>query len=340
MLRRLSGRLIINYLENFLKLKFQKDPILKPLFFTYYANLRCNFNCSYCGYANNKNAATHFDEPDSKNVFELMSIIKKECPNIYLTGGEPLLRNDIVSILKACQKMGFKLIAINTNMSLIHKNLEVLDYVTNLIASLDTINEDKYAEITGVPISIAKQVKQNVLACSELQEEKDFIMIINCVVTDKTVAQAREVMSFCFEHDIQFAIVPAELTDRKIDPRLKNHQEYQNFVQEIIRAKKQGKPVFNSQRYLEVIRDFQQFDCYPTLTPHVYPNGDLFYPCKPMFHRAANLLKTKSYQQALKIGIEENNQALVCQDGICFKACYIEPPIFVKNPLLVIKELL
>ena len=51
MLKQLSWQLVGNYIEDFLRIRFQKDPVLKPLVIAYYISFRCNFNCSYCNFA-------------------------------------------------------------------------------------------------------------------------------------------------------------------------------------------------------------------------------------------------------------------------------------------------
>jgi MoaA/NifB/PqqE/SkfB family radical SAM enzyme len=211
-------------------------------------------------------------------MIKLLRIIRKDATAIYFTGGEPLFRKDIVEILKAAKEMGFSSITINTNMHLIDRRMEVLDYLTNLVASYDMSDNPT------------------------LQKEKGFSMTVNCVVTPQTIPQARKVLNFCLGHEIKFAVVPAELEDGQINQELQNSPEYQELINDLIKAKKKKKRIFGSTAFLKKIRTFERFDCYPTLTPHIYPNGDLFYPCQPLDTVAANLLKIGNYAKALQIG--------------------------------------
>jgi MoaA/NifB/PqqE/SkfB family radical SAM enzyme len=337
MLKELSYKLLSNYFINYLSSKLKKNSVYKPLFFSFYLTLRCNFNCLYCDLGQNKKDRLKFKQADTQKIIELLKIIKKECDAIYFTGGEPLIRYDIIEILEKCKKLGFKSVTINTNMSLIHKKTEVLDYITNLVASFDLLDVEKYSEIIGAPISDVNRVKDNILNCAKLQKEKQFIMTVNCVVIPETIKYVPEVMSFCFEHNIRFAIVPAELGGGKFNPLLKNNQDYRRLIESVIKAKEKGKPVFGSYEYLNTIRDFRPFNCYPTLSPHIYPNGDLFYPCEPLKKVAANLLTAGSYKNAIGIGIEKYGPLPSCRER-CYKACYIEPPNFIKNPKLIISE--
>jgi len=131
--------------------------------------------------------------------------------------------------------------------------------------------------------------------------------------------------------------VPAVLEDGCFDARLKNSEEYRRLVKDILEEKKRGRPVFGSLKYLDTIYDFKQYDCYPMLTPHIYPDGSLFYPCQPLMTVAENLLEAGSYRIALARGIEKFGPLPMCT-GKCHKACYIEPSNYLENPLLLIKE--
>ncbi len=334
---RLSLKLLENYVKNVFLMKTQKNPLLNPLFFTHYITLNCNFSCSYCGFAQNGDTKRKYPgQLGTKDTLKLLDIIKKESSDIYFTGGEPTIRPDIVDILKYCKEIGFNT-SVNTNMSLIHRKIEVLDYTDNLVASLDMLDEKRYSKTLGVSENIVKQVKQNILDSSKIQKEKKFKMTVNCVVTRDTINDARKVMDFCFDNNINFAIVPAELDDGGINYNLKNNLDYQKLIKEIISVKESGKPVFGTKRFLDTILDFKRFDCYPETIPHIYPNGDLMYPCQPLLKIGANLLEEGSYKKALKEGIRKHGLPPRCKDK-CHKACYIEPPIFIKNPTLVLKE--
>jgi MoaA/NifB/PqqE/SkfB family radical SAM enzyme len=333
----LSGKLLMIFFKNYFKIRFRKHKILEPLFFTFYNTLKCNFSCTYCNFAKGNKDLHLSPELDTRETMRLLQIIKLACPNIYVTGGEPLLRSDIVDVLKYCHQIGFRSISINTNMSLIHKRVEILDYITNLVASFDIMDRIEGAKIYGVSQKTIKQTKDNIISCAKLQKSKKFKMTINCVVIPQTISHVKEVMNFCFEHDMRFAIVPAELDSGKINNLLMNNKEYQNLIRDIIKAKEDGRPVFGSKEYLETILNFKPFKCFPTLTPHIYPNGDLFYPCEPMHKIGGNLLVAGSYKTVLKKAIERFGPLPFCKDK-CYKACYIEPYIFMKNPLLIIKE--
>lgn len=86
-------------------------------------NRKCNFNCKYCHFASNAQEA-RFDVEIIKNSFNRDN--KKW--HIVVTGGEPLLKNDIIDIFEALSEK--HTLFVNTNLSLSENKLrELVDRV-------------------------------------------------------------------------------------------------------------------------------------------------------------------------------------------------------------------
>jgi len=88
---------------------------------------RCNLKCSYC-FANSA-ASGYLYEPSFEEIEKMMDLLRAEKPfpalAIQFSGGEPLLRNDIVDLVKKAKEKGFAQIFIATNGIQITKNLEL-----------------------------------------------------------------------------------------------------------------------------------------------------------------------------------------------------------------------
>lgn len=153
-------------------MRFLKNPILKPYFISYYITKGCNFNCAYCDYARSGDTRRFDEHLSTEEVFRLLKILREACPNIYFTGGEPLLRADIVEILKECQRLKFNTVSMVSNMSMMHQKMEVLEYISHLTVSLDMLDEQAYSEVIGMPSQVVKQVKENIILCARLRKEK------------------------------------------------------------------------------------------------------------------------------------------------------------------------
>jgi MoaA/NifB/PqqE/SkfB family radical SAM enzyme len=82
-------------------------------------NRKCNFNCKYCHFASNETEA-QFDVKTIKNAFNRDN--KKW--HIIVTGGEPLLKHDIIEIFETISDT--HTLFVNTNLSLSEKKLREL----------------------------------------------------------------------------------------------------------------------------------------------------------------------------------------------------------------------
>src|SRR6266436_244159 len=73
------------------------------------------------------------------------------------------------------------------------------------------------------------------------------------------------------------------------------------------------------QRHAKDDRDAaaSSFECYPTMFPRVYPNGDVFYPCEPLHKVAGNLLRDGSLKKIFARGKKVYGDIPPCQ-GVCY----------------------
>ena len=202
--------------------------------------------------------------------------------------------------------------------------------------SLDTMDMEKFATIINRPLAVADKIKENIIVYAKLQKEKKYSFTVNSVILPEGIQASREVMHFCFEHNINFSPMPCIL-GKVPHPKLINNEEYQNFVKEIIQHKKNGKKVVNTFKSLKNIINFDRFDCYPTLILDIYSDGTMYYPCSPLNLKAGNLLKIGDVDKALKIGIEKHGKIKKCQYS-CNLSCYMEPSLMIKHPSLILKE--
>lgn len=112
---------------------------------------QCNYECYFCHLEGQDNVIIPNKEiltPDDY-VF-LFSVFKQKtgCNTITLTGGEPLLKNNIEEIVQKLYENGAE-ITIVTNGSLINKYNNLYNYVKRLNISLHTLNQNIYKRITS-----------------------------------------------------------------------------------------------------------------------------------------------------------------------------------------------
>jgi len=114
---------------------------------------RCNLSCIYCKPERCVPKLEHKDILSYEEILRLMGIvIPLGISKVRLTGGEPLVRKgvcDFISRLTALH--GLKDVSLTTNGIFLKKKLERIKAagIRRLNVSLDSLDRDKYREITG-----------------------------------------------------------------------------------------------------------------------------------------------------------------------------------------------
>lgn len=131
-------------LDEYVKDRFERPIISLRITITN----RCNVNCVYChhdGMVSSKQEMT----PDE--LYTICKTAKKlGVKKIRLSGGEPLIRKDIVEIVEKIASLGFKDISMTTNGTMLEEYAQGLKDagLDRINVSLDTLNRDTYEFIT------------------------------------------------------------------------------------------------------------------------------------------------------------------------------------------------
>ena len=108
----------------------------------------CNLNCIYCHHDGMESSK---DEMSANEIYKICEIAKNiGVKKIRLSGGEPLVRKDIVEIIEKIATLDFKDISLTTNGVLLEKYSEDLKKagLNRVNVSLDTLKPDVYQFIT------------------------------------------------------------------------------------------------------------------------------------------------------------------------------------------------
>ena len=113
---------------------------------------RCNLRCKYCMPAEGIQLMNHDDLLSFEAIVEIVKqAVANGITKIRLTGGEPLVRKGIVDLVRMIAAVpGVDDLALTTNGILLAKYAEALKQagLMRLNVSLDTLNNEKYADIT------------------------------------------------------------------------------------------------------------------------------------------------------------------------------------------------
>ena len=111
---------------------------------------RCNLRCIYCMPMNGIKLSPKENIMNKDEIFTLANIFVQNGVNkIRLTGGEPLVRKDFPEILEKLSKIPSSL-SLTSNAVLIDRYINLFQKynLTSINVSLDTLNSEKFKEIT------------------------------------------------------------------------------------------------------------------------------------------------------------------------------------------------
>lgn len=112
---------------------------------------RCNLRCAYCMPERGLDFAPRRDLLTYEELLELMQILGRAgIDKVRITGGEPFVRNDLISFLEALSYNPYiRKISITSNLTLIRPHLEKLLElnIRDVNVSLDALDREKFHQI-------------------------------------------------------------------------------------------------------------------------------------------------------------------------------------------------
>ena len=186
-------------LDEFVKDKFERPIISLRITITN----RCNENCIYC---HHDGMVSSKDEMTPDEIYRICGIAKRiGVKKIRLSGGDPLVRKDIVEIVDKIASLDFKDISLTTNGVLLEKYAQGLKDagLDRVNVSLDTLNRDTYKFVTNM--DYLNEAKAGILKAVEVGL---YPVKINMVVMkDINQNEVKDMFEFCRENNIVLQLI-------------------------------------------------------------------------------------------------------------------------------------
>jgi MoaA/NifB/PqqE/SkfB family radical SAM enzyme len=340
---------LFTYLRNLLKLA-RNDRHLYPQEAVFYVTGQCNLNCAYCEDFGVRRNGGNFAPLPLEQVIKILGVIRTGTDALMLTGGETLTHPDIDEIVsRAKGELKFRELTLISNGLLLSMHETALSAIDRLIISLDSVDASAWSQTIGISPASAETIIDNVRHYAQEQDRFGYRMVINAVLTPQTLSTADALLDFCWSlkgkgrSPLLISFSPQSYNNW---PRyeLMVSLEYKAFLQKLLQLKRSGAPILASDLYLKTMRDLAPYDCYPTLTPRILPNGDPTYPCRPFEKadngqggRPVNLLNVQTWAEAWQAASAAYGQPpRSCHS--CFQQCYTESSLMQARPLLLAWE--
>lgn len=186
-------------LENVVRDKYERPILSLRITLTN----RCNVNCLYC---HHDGMVRSKDEMTADELYAICKIAKKiGVRKIRLSGGEPLLKKDIVEIVEKIASLDFKDISMTTNGILLEKYAKDLKEVglDRVNVSLDTLDRKTYEIITKK--DYLNDAKKGILKAVEVGL---YPVKINMVIMkDINQNEIKDMFKFCKDNDIVLQLI-------------------------------------------------------------------------------------------------------------------------------------
>lgn len=165
-----------------------------PLRVMFEVTYRCNFRCAHCYVPESYRSSYRSRELGTDGVYDVLSQLKDAgCLFLGITGGEPLVRGDIVDILKYARRLGLETI-LYTNGSLIDK--KTADTLAGLgLNKIDitvpAMSERAFRKITGIA-----GARDRVFNAIKDLRERGVSLGLKCCVLKENEAEIDEIRRF------------------------------------------------------------------------------------------------------------------------------------------------
>ena len=168
---------------------------------------RCNLNCIYCHHEGERGKIQQ-----EMSVDEIIQILKLSTKfgiyKVKYTGGEPLLREDLPEIIKKSKEISaIKEVSIVSNGILLEKFAKKLceAKLDRINVSLDTLNPNKYAQITNHDGTLIEQVKKGILCaldCGITPLKLNMVLLKGI-----NEAEVTDLITFATEHNLILQLI-------------------------------------------------------------------------------------------------------------------------------------
>lgn len=324
---------VANYIRNLPAAALGRQPA-RPLLFSYYVTHRCDLFCTYCSDGSGRPFKEDVTaELDTAAAKQLISILRRETDTLNITGGEPLVRDDLEELLAHATEIGFRTM-LNTKGIGLDQRADVMRFCDVLVLSVDAMAPPALARIIGHQEPTARRILEAVQFALSGCDQTGTKVVLAAVATPDNLEDAADVLRFASDHSLGFELSP-QIVATKAHPALDGNPRYTDLVNEAVRVKRQGGRVCGVRRYWLGIRDFRPFRCHPLLMPTVRPDGRLYYPCLESGQAEVSLLEKGSYGAALAAA--RRGRLTTCGDR-CHLLCHMGLSLLQRHPLSALRE--
>lgn len=231
---------------------------LPPRYLMLKVTNRCNSNCCYCGHAESK-ARQEIKSDIRFDVLERTIIQAAELgvSAATISGGEPLLRNDIPQLLRAMLSHSILPVLLTNGLLLPQKWRSLSEAgLRYLIISVDSLDPTVYRLHRGAELSKALRGLDAAIAMRDC--DSTVKIHITAVLTKHNIAEMPAFVRSMSERGISVQFSPYHHYNQRLEDVLSPHEEsvVRGVMEELLRMKEEGYRIAGTAAFLSHIPDF------------------------------------------------------------------------------------
>ncbi|MEM2925584.1 MAG: radical SAM protein [Methanocellales archaeon] len=217
---------------------------------------QCNLRCKFCPFWRKHKFGPELSFEEIKNLIDQAIALGAIIYNVW--GVEPLIREDLAKCLRYAKERGMSNFLITNGILLEERINEIAPYLDYLAISIDGIETYNQLRIGGELCKVLRGL--------ELAGKYKFKTAINCVITNKNIAELEKLIEIAENYSAGILFEPVheyEELSSEIWQELgiRNLMEYRRAMDRLIELKKHHR-ILNSITYLKMIRDLKpNFKC-------------------------------------------------------------------------------
>jgi len=260
--------------------------IERPFFGLVEIVAHCNSRCAYCTCWKTSHNTVELSPDVCESLFPQM--VSLGVRKLILTGGEPLLRDDLEEIIQIAYANQLHTSIVTNGLTLTERRLSTLMSagLLGITLSVDSLDPDSYRELRGVPF---KRVKNALSILAQLARDK-LAVSVNCVLTSVNYRQVPQLVQYATEEYIPVMVQPCNTDSRPemahLLPDIEQIPNVRSVIDALIAMKQKGAMLLNSVSFLGNITQYWAEGSVPPVSSCYYGyanitvkhNGDLV-PC-------------------------------------------------------------
>ena len=211
--------------------------------FSYYVTHRCNLGCRYCCDGDGKRFKEDpVPELDSADARRLLSILRQAGDTLDITGGEPLLRDDLEEILAHARAIGLRTV-LNTKGIGLADRPDLLRHTSVLVLSLDTLDPDLLAEADRP--AAGRWPRRFSPRCDYRPGRlppDGTKLVLAAVATPDNLDRGGRGARFRLDHGLGFQLSP-EIVGTSVNPALRDNAAYRQLIDRTLAEKRSQRGV-------------------------------------------------------------------------------------------------